>query len=360
MRKIQVNEFSKNGVWQVYRIKDQIDPDPEYQRQGGVWSRSQQQLLMDTIINSFDIPKIYLHEVINGKIGSKYAIVDGKQRLQAIWSFIEGDYGLDDEFVYFSDPTILLAGMKYPEIARKYPDIKTDFDSFALSILVVRTDDMEMIEEMFSRLNEAMTLTSAEKRNALGGPLPKIIRKLAQEPLFVDNLPFKNTRYRHYDLAVKFLMLADRDAVVDTKRMHLDKYVLDWREKEKEGRAQILETEVPESDLAREVCEVMSSVFLPQDRLLKNVANITVYFHLFRIARQEGWISEVTRDRLEDFEQARRENRETASRDFQEAQYDFIEYDKYNQYPNDGFAIKIRLRILLHHAFKRDVDVASL
>jgi len=75
-----------------------------------------------------------------------------------------------------------------------------------------------MIEEMFSRLNEAAPLTAPEKRNAYGGPLPRLIRKLATKPFFTKNLPFRNKRYRHFDLATRFLLAEDKKGVVDAKK----------------------------------------------------------------------------------------------------------------------------------------------
>lgn len=52
----------------------EINPQPQYQRTG-VWSDKKNQLLIDTILRGYDIPKIYLtvsfdkkyeHEVIDG------------------------------------------------------------------------------------------------------------------------------------------------------------------------------------------------------------------------------------------------------------------------------------------------------
>ena len=93
-------DFSVGGlndasVLLIYSQKRNIQLDPPYQREGGIWTPEKRQLLIDSIINGFDIPKLYFHEFSPMKIvGSrkyKYAIVDGRQRLESIWSFIDDE-----------------------------------------------------------------------------------------------------------------------------------------------------------------------------------------------------------------------------------------------------------------------------
>ncbi len=42
----------------IYGIKDRIDTNPDLQRPA-VWGQSQKQLLIDSILRDYDIPKIY-------------------------------------------------------------------------------------------------------------------------------------------------------------------------------------------------------------------------------------------------------------------------------------------------------------
>src|SRR5436190_1481974 len=103
------NEFSLSKVPQssllvVYSDRDEIQLDPEYQRIGGIWTREKRQLLIDSLINGFDVPRLYFHEFVPARTikGKKYrfAIIDGKQRLQTIWDFIDGNISLADDFKY--------------------------------------------------------------------------------------------------------------------------------------------------------------------------------------------------------------------------------------------------------------------
>jgi uncharacterized protein with ParB-like and HNH nuclease domain len=76
----------------LYKKREQI-VFPDYQREPKLWSTKDKQLLIDSILNDIDIPKLYFHESGN----KVYEVVDGQQRLWAIWEF------LDSEYVYKSD-----------------------------------------------------------------------------------------------------------------------------------------------------------------------------------------------------------------------------------------------------------------
>ena len=56
----------------------------------------------------------------------------------------------------------------------------------------------------------------------------------------------------------------------------------------------------------------------------------------------------------------RESNREKAEQDISKANYDLIEFDRYSQSPNDGYALKFRLRVLLREVFKKDVSIEEL
>ena len=71
-----------------------LEVDPEYQR-GHVWTRIQQQYFIDSILRGYHIPLFYLHvqkgkTVGTHKVGDRLYIVDGQQRLQALWAFSGG------------------------------------------------------------------------------------------------------------------------------------------------------------------------------------------------------------------------------------------------------------------------------
>jgi hypothetical protein len=263
---------------------------------------------------------------------------------ETMWSFISGAIALADDFEYFKDPDVDAKGMTYKEIANSYPDLKTDFDNFSINAVTIETEDIELIEEMFSRLNEAVPLTAAEKRNSWPGPVPVAIRNLSGEPFFKNKLSFNNKRYRHYDLALKFLLGQERDLVVDTKKIYLDAFVLDYKDEPKMKN-------LPFLSKTKKTVSAMAQVFTDGDPLLRSVGMVSLYFHVFRLAISENWIAKITRQRLLNFENLKQKNRVRAEKDLAKADYDLIEFDRFSQSPNDSYALKLRLKVLLEHGF---------
>jgi Protein of unknown function DUF262 len=361
MNDFQLSSPRQNSVWAVYRIRDRIDLNPVYQRDGEIWNDDKRQLLIDTILNGFDVPKIYLHKFPEPieKDGHNYdfAVIDGKQRLNAIWKFIDGAIALADGFEYLRDAKVKLGGFTYKDLAREYVEIKNDFDTFLLDIVAIETQDTELIEDLFSRLNEAMPLSAAEKRNARPGPLPVAVRSLCTLPFFAKKLPFKNTRYRHYDLAAKMLMLTGRARepgnaskayidrlVVDTKKVYLDRF-FDDHAKSTSADVEPMVTAVTEA------LDAMSAVFIDADPFLRSVGMITLYFNLFRAAFEKKQLDHLTRPTFDSFDKARNDNRRMAEDDIAKADYDLLEFDRYTQSLNDAGAMKFRLKVIDRKVF---------
>ena len=243
-----------------------------------------------------------------------------------------------------------LGALTYSELGKKFPERKLKFDAYRLSIVGIQTGDLEIIEDMFSRLNEAVPLNAPEKRNAFGGPLPLVIRSVARHNFFTKNIPFPNSRYRYYDLAAKFLLLEWRGTLVDTKKVYLDRFVKEWSD--------VLELKELQKR-TREILNAMGKVFTERDLLLRSAGSVVLYYFLFRTALRENWISEITRSALDGFEQQRVENRQIAQNDFSAADYDLLEFDRYIQAPNDAYALKIRFSILMKKIYDRSWNVIA-
>jgi hypothetical protein len=200
MSTIRTYPFPNSSILRLNSEREIINVSPEYQRQGGVWNLEKKQLLIDSILNDYDIPKLYFHGLTpQQKVESQsifnFAIIDGRQRIEAIWQFIDGVFPLSDDFEYQADPRVKAAGLTYKDLAKEYPKIKIRFDSYTLPVTLVETEDLDLIEDMFSRLNEAVPLNGAEKRNSFGGPMVKTIRDIARHNFFSRQVKFGNNQY---------------------------------------------------------------------------------------------------------------------------------------------------------------------
>lgn len=340
----ECNELNDSTVMMMYLDRERIFLDPPYQRQSEVWTLYKKQLLIDSLINSYDIPKLYLHEYDKAEVHAgalkKYAIVDGKQRLGAIWQFLEGKFALREDFEYIRDPKIQLGGMTYQELSNSYPTIQARFTGRRLSVITIRTNDTDLIEDMFSRLNEAVPLNAAEKRNAFGGPVPKTIRELVTESFFTVSTPITDKRYRHHDLACKFLLLESEKKIVDTKKSRLDAFVREFKDKGLVKRSNQLKANV-QLNLIK-----MTKFFKKDDPLLSSPLMCTVYYMLF----QEGMLGEPipgrNRKALLAFESELETNRQLEMKESEDVDFALLEYDRIGRSPNDASTISFRIDVL--------------
>ncbi len=347
MPSMRISELRHNSILRLYAEKDHIQVDPDYQRMGGVWNLDKRQLLMDTILNELDMPKLYFHEFDSPKTSddgkpAKYAVIDGRQRLESIYGFIEGKFGLAEDFTYFADPQVDARGLTYQDLGKQYPLLKTILDSYSIPVTTVLTDDLDLVEEMFSRLNEAVPLNAAEKRNAKGGVMARVIRDVANHRFFAENVPFSNNRYQYREVAAKFLLLTTNANIGDTKKAYLDQMVDDYHSQDKEDETQAVYQHVTR------VLDQANSLFVENDGLLRTQAMTVVYFQVFKDAMSDGWFDNITRQQLSAFEQMRSRNRELAEEDLTQASYDLLEFDRMHmQGSNDKTSIEFRVSTLI-------------
>ena len=345
-------EYPRPNVLQIVDDWARIDFDPEYQRKSGAWNLEKQQYFIDSILNGMDLTKLYFHEMPPEKRHAHavtYGVIDGKQRLEAIRSFVRDEFPLSDEFEYLHGHEGQAAGKMYSELLTEFPELRARFDDTVLPVTVMRADDEVLIEGLFVRLNEQENLNGPEKRNAFGGPIPLTIRELAKHELFADCVPFQDRRYRHRDLAAKFLWIIHEGKFVTTKRQHLDGFVKDYRlDPERSPRPSELLKD------AREVADKMSLFFEPDDALLRNVGWITLFIHLFRMARSRPLPSALDRTHFEGFIEQVMETRrlirriadgELAPSDVGPSP-DLAQFDSLRQSPNDATALRTRYAIL--------------
>ena len=264
-----------------------IDFEPPYQRRGSLWSRSDKQFLIDSILNDYDVPKIYVADftyapsVLNER-STHYAVIDGKQRFEAILDFFDGKFVLRDDFVWSKDPSVRLAGMGYKDLKVRHPSVAMDFENFNLTVMSVVTDEEAKINELFVRLNRNKTLTGSEIRNAMPGVVPKLIRELAKDQFFTDRVRFDTARGQDLDAAGKMLLVEFRGRLVETKKNTLDKFVTEGNNDEV-AKAEPTETDFDRAaKRVRRVLVKMNKTFLTRDPLLANQGVIVPYYWLAR------------------------------------------------------------------------------
>lgn len=290
-------------IW-WFKNRRTIDFDPPYQRKGRLWASKDKAYLIDTIINGFDVPKLYLADFQFGQSSlnsSKlpYAIIDGKQRLEAIFDFFENKFTLDESFKLRKNPALSLGGLSLKDLQASYPDVADDFENASLDIMSVFAEDEEDIHEIFVRLNRSKPLTGAEVRNAVVGPVPDVIRTLATHEFFEENIAFGVSRAGDLNAAAKVLLFEYENKPTGTKKIDLDKFA---REKVSSERLELASRRVIDN------LGYMAEVFIPRDPLLSSAGLFPVYYWFIKGISTE--LHPRMREYLVWFESERKRNRD--------------------------------------------------
>jgi len=204
----------------LVRRKLKIDPKPGYQRDP-VWPPAKQQLLIDTLLREYDIPKIYLRKLPDGA-PFEHEVADGQQRLRAIWDFVAGNFALgeaSETVPGFGD----LSGKKHSQLPSEATDKLGLYE-----ITVVEIDDATDVEirDLFLRLQEGVTLNPAEKRNAMIGTMRDFVATLARTHRVFPLTAIRPRRNAWDDLAAHVTCAEIAAGMTDLKATDLKKMYL--------------------------------------------------------------------------------------------------------------------------------------
>lgn len=281
--------------WYSQAVDERLDLAPQFQRRSELWSRYKRAHLIDSVLNDYDIPKLYVADFTLARSDLNqakrpYAVVDGKQRFEAFFAFFRNEFPLNQSSLLDADPTAPIRGKFYRDLQREYPHLAKKIWDYVPVVMSITTDTESKIYEMFVRLNSGEAANSAERRNAKPGPVPIILRELVEHPFFTSRIGFSTKRMQDFSLAAKFLLLEHRGDFVDTKASNIDRFVIDAaKQTTPEGlqepsaeQTKAAKAYVATRDSVIQVLEGLSEAFLPDDTLLKNAGRIPVYYWVLR------------------------------------------------------------------------------
>jgi hypothetical protein len=166
----------------------------EYQR-GKVWGKEKQQRLIESIIKNLSIGLLIVKEDHQ----QRFEVLDGQQRLETIFLFIEGNICTPAELEAF------------PE--KKYADLQNDlvrrpaFDNFSVYYDEVLGGNDAEIADIFLRLQEGVPLNSAEKLNATLGKMRDFVFEVSRHAFFKKDIKIDEGRFAHRYLAAQMVFL---------------------------------------------------------------------------------------------------------------------------------------------------------
>ncbi len=197
---VEYREFEINDLWERSRSGTLV-LRPDFQRTE-VWSLSKKQKLIDSILRRFTIGLLYFREKEKQIKKGRYELIleclDGQQRLRAIFDFMEDRFRINPNIT-----TELEQPKKFSELSE---NLKAKIRMTPIKAVVVRSDDDEMISEIFMRLQEGVPLRAAEKLNALRGDLRNQLVELSQHKA-LKLTTISEYRFQHRYLVAQLALL---------------------------------------------------------------------------------------------------------------------------------------------------------
>lgn len=156
--------------------KDTIDFNSPIQRKSGMWDDKRKSLLIHSVLQNsiYSVPTVYFRKDMVADKKYQYSVIDGIQRITTVFDFI------DNKFPLTEVPPVVIDGTSYLVSGQYFSDLEQDCQQelirFKLRIEAFEPEDGDTeeyvnntIEEVFSRLNSAVPLTSAQLCKAKAG-----------------------------------------------------------------------------------------------------------------------------------------------------------------------------------------------
>lgn len=178
------------AIDKVFKRRDRFEI-PGWQRTK-VWGKSRQQLLIDTILRGWKLPKFTFIKSDNDAI--EFEVADGQQRLNAIFEFMSGNLELS------SLSQASFGGKRYTDLP---PEVSDAFDDFEIEFDEIQEGTDEELKDYFRRLQEGMQLNASEKLNAVQSKLRDFCKELTSHKFFTKTVAFKDTRYAFFEVISK-------------------------------------------------------------------------------------------------------------------------------------------------------------
>ena len=152
-----INFQTISWFWDLHNRK-LLELDPPYQRRS-VWNQDYKDFFIDTVLNGYPAPAIFIYQEITSEGVSQVSIVDGKQRLSTLFEFAKNEFP-----VYEKAAIERFRGIYFKDLDT---DAKQNFWKYQFAIEYLPSSDEKIIGDIFERINRNVSkLTLQELRHA--------------------------------------------------------------------------------------------------------------------------------------------------------------------------------------------------
>lgn len=229
------NNFSRNSIkindiYSKFNNEEWII-DKTYQRRK-VWGIKDNIRLIETILLELVIPEIFIWDCDTDPTTGKTIthIVDGQQRINAIFEFIQGKFKLQSKYLISPDIQNLYGDLTFSQLP---DDIKKRIWIYEISVVnLSNTFSLDEIKNMFYRLNLTdYSLNEQEKRNSMDSVFGQAAESLADLDFWTKHKVFSPRDIRRMgdvEYCSNILLLCREGIVDQTKQEVLDQIYTDF------------------------------------------------------------------------------------------------------------------------------------
>lgn len=172
------NNYLKNtthNIAWIYKryLAEELQLKPPFQR-NPVWTDNQKSYLIDTILNGFPVPELYMQEYSDKDGNDVYVVVDGQQRVRSCIEFIQGKFSMSG----IDSPK--WADMSFDQLS---DDEKKSIYNYTFVVRLLPEIPDDEIRGIFKRLNRyVVALNKQELRHATyWGQFIRCVEEIADE-----------------------------------------------------------------------------------------------------------------------------------------------------------------------------------
>lgn len=204
--------------------KGKIILETGIQRKQDQWDRKKKSLLILSSIQGIIIPGIFAKEIAKEKNDFVWEILDGKQRLTVLYSFLNDEFRLDksisEEYV----------GKKFSELEE---EVQNTIKNTEITINIYQELSEQETEDIFCRLNNGQQLSNDNLYRAhMGEELRSFVDEAANKP-FMEKVNFSKGQLRKSEdqgTIIAALALISNESINDFSKKSIIKFIDNYKQ----------------------------------------------------------------------------------------------------------------------------------
>ena len=298
MFKFSDNRKTVNEIFTMFD-EGKLIVDDTYQRRS-VWSEKDKVRLIETILLQLVIPELFFWKAdTDPETGiSTTHIVDGQQRIKAIYSFINNEFKLKPQY-------LLDEGSKEKYANKYFKDLDTETRKtfWNYQLMIIEIDSAATRDDtitMFNRLNLTdYNLNDQEKRNSVSGEFAALAREISDNPLWDEKRLFTGPdvkRMKDVEFCASIILLHRKGIIDQTDQSALNQAYEELQVGYKDAEQ--------DKEAVCAAIETIATFFISDNvtKFLRRKAQLyTLFSVVFYMQRENIAVEQCQKDRLEYF-----------------------------------------------------------